>query len=373
MVALILILPALATKIVIPHVLPEIPWAQRPIRLALLWAVAGIFAAVAPPDVRPVLRILCAAVASATAAAAEVSSLGHLRHFGRPGLAGWGMGTGAAASAWAVAPYVLTANMRMALRDCLWYVTHLVAAMLFAHYIFLRHPPVSKIQSDDHDNHDSHDMIKFDAVAAGPGSVFSVREPIFRASTATGRIRHNLKVTDKLVRPYMRPLLCSFTLQMLVAPGMARAYAKLPAFATFESFFAAYSLAFHAGSFVSRSAILLHRAQKLRRVPSAMTVVAALIVVNGIFAFVATPVVVLPAMFVAGLLGGAVYAHVFATAVEQTSNEHVDDAEYTLGVIGVGETAGVLLGTLLGTFIEMGFCEVDRGTGLRWCYSEHAL
>lgn len=303
-------------------------------------------------------------LASITAAAAEVSCLGHLRRFGRPGLAGWGIGTGAGACAWAVAPYLLTGNLRMTLRGCLWYVIHLVSAMLFAYYVFLRHPPAVRSPSPD------NDMIKFDAAAAEPGNVFAVWEPTYRAKTVYGRVKQNSKLTSKLIRPYIRPLLYSFALQTLVAPGMSRAYAKSNAFGSFDSFYAAYNLAFHAGSFVSRSAILVHRVHKLRRVTSVMTIVTGLVVINAISGAITSPVVLLPALFVAGLLGGAVYANVFATAVEQTTNEHVDDAQYMLGVIGTGETMGILLGTLFGSLIEAGFCVVDRGTGLRWCYSD---
>lgn len=305
-------------------------------------------------------------LACVAASLAEVSCLGHLRHFGQPGLAGWGIGTGAAATLWAVLPYFLTTNMGIMLRALLHYVAYLVAAMTVAHYLLLGRPPVPTTTLKGSD-------IKFDDMAAEEGTTFSLLEPTSRPTSFRGRIKHNLLLTDKLARPHIRQLLYTFTLQALVAPGLGRAYAKSSAFETFDSFYALYNVAFHAGSFIARSMIVFHRFQKLRNITSVLTGVTAVLVINGVFAATSSPVLILPLEFVAGFLGGAVYVNVFATAVSQTASEDAPDAEYALGVIGVGETAGVLLGELFGSLLELSLCMVDRGTGLRWCYSESAM
>jgi hypothetical protein len=44
------------------------------------------------------------------------------------------------------------------------------------------------------------------------------------------------------------------------------------------------------------------------------------------------------------------------------------DREFSLGVIGAGETVGLLTGVVLGSFLEAGLCGWGLGHGRRWCH-----
>ncbi|KAM3478351.1 hypothetical protein MY5147_002266 [Beauveria neobassiana] len=341
-VLLIQLLPALFAKLLAPHaLLPYLSWKLRPFLFAGCWSLAVFIASVTPANVPAVWRVLVVLLAAATAALTDVSSLGHLRHFGRAGLAGWGIGTGAASLLWAVAPYVVTVSAHVVLRT----------ALDYAHYFY-------------------------DARAAEEGSgEFVLQEPPPQhdgdgpTTTWAGRFEHNLRLVDPLAKPYIRTLCFAFTLQALVAPGISRAYGRSAVFGTFETFSAVYNLAFHAGNLVSRSTILLVRIRHLARLTSLLAVVVAALLLNGVAAFVVSPYLVLPALFATGLLGGAVYANIFASALEQMATDKPADAEFGLGVISTGETVGILCGSLLAALTEQSLCSVDAGNGTRWCYT----
>lgn len=364
-VLLIQVLPSLAMKALAPHLLPYIPWKLRPFFFTACWALAAFVTSVTPANVPAVWRVLITMLAAATAAATEVSCMGYLRHFGRAGLAGWGIGTGTAALLWAVAPYVMTVSMHVMLRRALDYTHYFIGASLVANFMILRRTPIFTTTTVD--------SIKFDARAAEEGGSFVVLEPEVNEpppKTWTGRVEDNLRLLDPLAKPYIRTLCFAFTLQALVAPGIARAYARSSLFGSFETFFAVYHLAFQAGNLVARSTILLVRVRNLTRLTALLAVLAAALLCNGATTVVSSPYLVLPALFATGLLGGAVYANVYASALEQMATDRPADAEFGLGVISVGETAGTLCGGLLAALVEQSLCSVDAGTGARWCYTK---
>lgn len=361
-VMLIQLLPALAMKLLVPHALFYVPWTLRPILLTACWSLAAFVTSVTPPNVPAVYRVLITMLAAATASATEVSCMGYLRHFGRAGLAGWGIGTGVASLLWAGAPYFMTVSMHVQIRAAVDYTHYFIAASLVANYMILRRPPVF--------NTTTVDTIKYDARATEEGGEFVVQDaPKPEPTTFANRFEHNLRLIDPMAKPYVRPLCFAFTLQALVAPGIARAYGQSTLFASFETFCAVYNLAFQAGNLVSRSTILLVRFRNLGRLSSLLAVLVALALVNGVATVISSPYFVLPLIGLTGLVGGALYANVYASALEQMASDKPADAEFALGAISAGETAGVLFGGLTSALVEGRLCSVDARTGSRWCYS----
>jgi battenin len=73
--------------------------------------------------------------------------------------------------------------------------------------------------------------------------------------------------------------------------------------------------------------------------------------------------------FSAGLGGGAVYMILFDKILEEKTLEPGINLEFSLQVVGVGETAGVIAGGLLGTMLESMMCEGTFTTTQRWCHT----
>lgn len=60
------------------------------------------------------------------------------------------------------------------------------------------------------------------------------------------------------------------------------------------------------------------------------------------------------------------YTNIFGAAMDYLSRNPETDAEFALGSIGIGETAGTLIGSLAGVTFDTQLCGLARRSG-RWC------
>lgn len=58
--------------------------------------------------------------------------------------------------------------------------------------------------------------------------------------------------------------------------------------------------------------------------------------------------------------------NIFGVAMDYLSRNPEADAEFALGSIGVGETAGTLMGSLAGVTFDTQLCGLAKRSG-RWC------
>jgi battenin len=368
-VLLIHTLPALLARLPIAHLF----WGRNPHASTQHWntplAVASAFTVgafiiyVCPPNVTPVLRILGVALASAGAAAGEVLWLGMLRAYGKPGLAGWGLGTGMGGVVCAVLPYVLTVYMGRFLRTGLGYAWYLVPLMLVAHYVVLPQPPLAGTRAEDDDDDDMFKAdIELDVEASGRQSLLSPPEP----SSPLGRVHANLDVAKRLARPFMLPLGLALFGQSAVVPGFSRAMIVTSEFGTYTTFVAAYGLAFQLGNLIARSSVLVAKPPRARAMLAMLAASVCLLAWTGISPVLAEPTLVFTLAFVAGLGVGATYMATYVAAVEEKSQSNIG---FRLGVIGVGEPVGLVLGGLASVAMEAALCSGELDGNDRWCHT----
>ncbi|RSL49790.1 hypothetical protein CEP53_009024 [Fusarium sp. AF-6] len=357
-VLLIETIPALITKLVIPHILHHVPYWMRPLTVGGGWIIVAIITKSTPPNIAPPIRIFTSALASVSAAAMEVSFLGMMRYYGRAGLAGWGAGVGAGAVFCAVLPFVLTVWMGSFLRDFIDCIYALTGAMLFAFFVVLPGAPVNYPEARQ-DRGKAH-------VEDGP--TLTMQDPVeelSRALSTTNRVN----LTKNMIRPFMVPLFAAFALQTLAYPGISRALPLPLSNGSFFSYFTSYALAFQIGSFISRTHTPLLRPESTRVAFTALSVVIGVLLVNATLLVFSTPVLVGLLAFGAGLGGGAVYMIVMGKVLEEKSVEPGINQEFSLQVVGAGETAGVIVGGLLGTMLEATLCGGGFATRERWCHT----
>ncbi|KAF5005674.1 hypothetical protein FDECE_7908 [Fusarium decemcellulare] len=347
-VILIEILPALLTKLIIPHFLHHVPYWMRPLKVGSCWIIVALIIKGTPPNIAPPIRIFTTALASASAAAMEVSFLGMMRYYGRSGLAGWGAGVGAGAVFCAVLPFVLTVWMESFLRDFIDCIYALTGAMLFAFFVILPGAPVNYPDF-------RHDRGKGDIEDDQDGASLLVLDPVQELSRVLST-KNRLNLTKVMVGPFMVPLFGAFTAQTLAYPGIARA---LPLSASAESFFSystTFGLAFQLGNFVSRTHTPLFRPQSTTIAFMILGTVTGILLLNATFVVFSSQVLVGLLAFGAGIGGGAVYMTILDRVLEEKSLDPGINQEFSLQVVGAGETAGVLAGGLLGTMLEALMC-----------------
>lgn len=357
-VLLIEALPALLTKLVIPHVLHHVPYWMRPLTVGAGWITVAIITKSTPPNIAPPIRIFTSALASVSAAAMEVSFLGMVRYYGRAGLAGWGAGVGAGAVFCAVLPFVLTVWMASFLRDFIDCIYALAGAMLFAFFSVLPGAPVNYPEARQ-DRSKAH---------LEDGPTLAMQDPVealSRALSTTNRVN----LTKSMIRPFMVPLFVASTLQALAYPGMSRALPLPSSTGSFFSYFTSYALAFQFGSFISRTYIPLLRPESIRVAFTALGVVVTILLINATLLVSSAPVLVVLLAFGAGLGGGAVYMIVMDKVLGEKPLGPGINQEFGLQVVGAGETAGVIVGGLLGTTLEAVFCGRGFTSKERWCHT----
>lgn len=300
------------------------------------------------------------ALASAGAAAGEVLWLGMLRAHGKPGLAGWGLGTGMGSVVCAVLPYVLTVYMGRFLRTGLGYAWYLVPLMLVAHYVVLPPPPPAGTRGDGDDM--SKAGIELDVEASGHHSLLMHPEP----PSPLGTVHANLDLAKRLARPFMLPLGLALFGQSVVVPGFSRAMIATSQFGTYTTFVAAYGLAFQLGNLTARSSVLVARPPRARAMLAMLAASVCLLTWAGISPVLAEPTLVFTLAFVAGLGVGAAYMATYEAAVEEKSQSN---RGFRLGVVGVGEPIGLVLGGLVSVAMEAALCSSELDGNDRWCHT----
>ncbi|KAF5676250.1 nicotinate phosphoribosyltransferase [Fusarium circinatum] len=329
-VLLIETLPALATKLLMPHVLHRVPYWMRPLTIGAGWIIVAIVTNVTPPNIAPPLRILTSVLASISAAAMEVSFLGMLGYYGRVGLAGWGAGVGAGAVFCAILPFVLTVWLESFLRDFIDCIYALTGAMLVAFFVVLPGAPVNYPRAQ-------HEASKVDVEDAS----LLAQDPVEQLSRMLST-RNRLTLTKAMIRPFMMPLFGAFAIQALAYPGIARALPLPTSYTSFFSYFTTYGLAFQLGNFISRTHTLLFRPTSTK---AAFTIIGAstfILLANSMLLFFSTEALVGLLAFGAGLGGGAVYMTIFDRVLQEKSFESGINLEFGLQIVTVGETAGVI-------------------------------
>ncbi|KAJ4263587.1 hypothetical protein NW762_006408 [Fusarium torreyae] len=357
-VILIETLPALITKLVMPHVLHRIPYWMRTLTIGAGWIIVALITKATPPNIAPPVRILTSALASISAAAMEISFLGMMRYYGRVGLAGWGAGVGAGAVFCAVLPFILTVWLESFLRDFIDCIYALTGAMLVAFFVILPGAPVNYPDA-------RHELSKLDVE---DGSSLLPQDPVQHLSRVLST-RNRIHLTKAIVQPFMLPLFAAFAAQALAYPGISRAL-PLPASPTsFFSYFTTYGLAFQLGNFITRTHTMLFRPVSSKAAFAILGTTTLVLLANAVFLVFSTQVLVGLLAFGAGLGGGAIYMMILDRLLEEKSAEPGINQEFNLQVVGVGETVGVVVGGLLGTMLESLMCGGTFTATERWCHT----
>lgn len=296
-------------------------------------------------------------LASAAAATTQIIFLARSRFYGRAGLAGWGLGTGLGEALVSIMPFVLTMRMGMFLRSAVDFVYYLAILVLVAYFILLpATTPAGFISPPTPRKSDLSISEQFTTLTLSP----------HRLSMSTPR---TFKFLGSVARSYMIPLFLAFTLQSMIYPGLTRAQHTSPVFATFLAYSAAFGFATQLGCLIARSSILILALHRRRRLLFIIFVCAALLLFNTIFSLPSTVLWPMALAFCAGSASGALYINIYAKATEQLGISTLNpDSDFTISLLAFGETAGLLVGALLGHLVENRLCDVNRAPELRWCF-----
>ncbi|UKZ81356.1 hypothetical protein TrVFT333_009128 [Trichoderma virens FT-333] len=364
-VLLIELLPAIAVKLLIPHILHYTPHWIWLVLLSSCWILATIAANAAPPNVIAPIRTLIAVLVSANTAVAEVFFLSQLSHYGKTALAGWGTGTAAGGAMRAVLPTILTINMGLMMRNATGYAYYMLLAMIVAYFLVLPTPLCHEPDTMTADKLSGED----DAESETESQKLLLLSAEIRSKSIGfwERAHRNIQLmSSKLLRLCIDPLLLVAAVQALVSLGTPRASRSLRIFSGYSAFSATYGLAFQIGDLIARSTALLFRTRRPRLIFALLVVCCLAAILNTSLMLSTNTYVVFGLISSIGWLSGMMYMNIYGAAMEYLSRNPDADAEFALGCIGVGETAGILIGSLAAVTFESQLCGLASRSG-RWC------
>ena len=357
--------PAVLARLLFPHLWSRcISHRWAPPLLALGWAASTFITYISPPNVDPWTRILAVSLASITGAAGDVFWLGRLRYYGKPGLTGWGIGTGLGGVTCAVLPYTLTVYMGKFLRHGLGYAWYLVPLMLASQYLVLPSPPSTDEPRRGRSSSLDEDIELDDEVST------RLLDQSAASKSRRGSLGHALGVRElgkRLMRPYILPLALGFAGSALVFPGFARATRVSSDFETYATFIAGYGWVFQMGNLITRSSLFSTQPKYWWFWPVMLAIGTSLLALDAFVPFMAGSMFMFGVVAMAGMAAGWIYMAIYTAALEDREFESGAHREFGLGLIGAGESIGVILGGLASVVLEASLCggKVD---GLeRWC------
>ncbi|KAK2034310.1 hypothetical protein LX32DRAFT_419236 [Colletotrichum zoysiae] len=359
-VLLIELPPALLAKLSLPFVVHRVPCRIRPLVVAACWLLAKRIADDTPPNVMPPVRIVTTVLASVTSAATEVSCLHMVGRAGAPALVGWGFGTGAGLLLNAVWPFLLTYGAGKVLRSATRYIYHLVVVILVSHLVLLPQSLDKRGKNDDERRKDRDD----DSAEEGRSFLGQHENASLRPNTPEDPegIGRKLRTLSGLARSDMFPLIVASASPSLLQHGLARPLDG-SAFETFSHFFAIYGVAMHLGSLLGRSSMAFLPIRSLGLQVVALIVWTVVAFFNAVF-LLSTYIAFFLA-FLVGFAGGSLYVHVLARVREERKSQI--DRELSLGLVTAGETGGMMIGGVVGAFLETAMCG-SLVSSRRWCH-----
>ncbi|KAL0930527.1 uncharacterized protein CTRU02_214602 [Colletotrichum truncatum] len=348
------LLPSGLTKIFLPFILDYIPQNARPVLLAGSWILVKTVVSATPPNVLPSVRVLMTILAACSSAATELCVLDLVRSYGRLGLIAWAVGTSLGQLANAMWPILLTSSKGMTLREGTGYMYNMVFTILLAYFVVLprsflatgrREVDLGKRETTNY----------YDTELMGDNSTAPEK--------AARKLVRDRTLLSAVTVQYLPTVLIASAAQAMVFPGMALALDG-SSFSTLLSWTSGLAFALSLGNLLARLLTISLRLGNHRVVLILLAWMVALLLADSIF-FLGSSWVVLCVAFGSGLLGGAVYVEVFDGVLKAVSDH--PDCLLNLGIISSGDTAGILLGGLIGLLWEAAICSVTVDTG-RFCH-----
>jgi battenin len=212
-------------------------------------------------------------------------------------------------------------------------------------------------------------LLQESTISEGPAFPAYARSTTNSRSLSWAGFRIQLATTKMLVVPYMIPLFlvyfAEYVINQGVTPTLLFPLDETP-FTEYRAFYPMYAALYQTGVFISRSSLPFVRLRKSLYLPSLVQVgILALLTLHAMFPFLPSVYVVFVIILVEGLIGGLVYVSAFADIREEVP---VEEREFSLGVVALADSVGILCAGVVGAALETGLCGWQIRHGRDWCH-----
>jgi battenin len=212
-------------------------------------------------------------------------------------------------------------------------------------------------------------LLQQSTTSEGPAFSAYARSTTDTRSLTWAGFRNQLATTKKLVVPYMIPLFlvyfAEYVINQGVTPTLLFPLDESP-FTEYRAFYPMYAALYQTGVFISRSSLPFVRIRKSLYLPSLVQVgILAMLTLHAMFPFLPSVYVVFVIILIEGLIGGLVYVSAFADIREEVP---VEEREFSLGVVALADSVGILCAGVVGAALETGLCGWQIKHGRDWCH-----
>ncbi|KAI0401717.1 Batten's disease protein Cln3 [Xylaria palmicola] len=373
------VLPSFLTKLVAPYFIDRVPYAARVVFFAAASSAGMLAVALAPPS-SVAFRMAGVMLASVASGAGELSFLGLTHYYGRPSLAAWGSGTGAAGLVGAGLYVVMTDWLSFSVRNSLLASAYLPVIMLVSFFLILPRSPLREAAKakeyqplPDADEETGAEDVEDVATANAASSLLAPGPSVASAGLSNpkedswARMGANLRRARALVVPYMLPLFVVYVSEYIINQGVSPTLLfplESSPFNELRDFYPMYGFLYQVGVFVSRTSIAFFRFRQLHLASLLQFLNLVLFTLQSLYGFIPSVYIVFVLVFWEGLLGGGVYVNTFAAIMENVPRE---DREFSLGATSVSDSGGICVASFVGMVMETWLCNYQVRHGRDWC------
>ncbi|ANZ76996.1 BA75_03365T0 [Komagataella pastoris] len=353
------ILPAFLAKIVAPFYLHSIPY---PARVSILIALSSTGMIVIAWYKRLNLIFIGVAFASLSSGLGEVTFL-QLTHFYEDlSLKAFSSGTGGAGILGSFTYLTLTTFFGVPVPTALLLFSILPFSFAWSYFYLLP----EKIPG--------YELIHAGSPASEPlddqeisNHSFSYDYWRFLALDLKVHLLYTFTRMKPLAAPYMLPLttvyFSEYVINQGVSPSLLFPLNEMP-FEKFRDVYVVYSTLYQLGVFISRSSSSLVRIPHLKCLSVLQFTNLIICITQSMFYYIPNVYMMMLIIFYEGLLGGASYVNTFLSVLEETS---LDQREFAMGVVGISDSAGIVLSAWFSIWLEPQLCQYQIQHGRPWC------
>lgn len=377
------ILPSVIVKLVAPYIFEHIPYYVRVtavvgtnfLGMILISSSSGLLG-----------RLSGVAMASAAAGAGEITFLQISYYYPSISLAAWSSGTGGAGIAGGLL-YVASTNwLEISPQRTLLASSALPLIMAFTYFVLLpisskasRHIVTAngsmgfrtKYSTRYSDGRDLDDEAEEEPLRPVRQNSLPPPRPL-NVPTSTSSIGEKLKTAKPLLVPYMMPLFlvyfAEYSINQGLSPTLLFDLSEMP-FRRYRDVYPTYATIYQFGVFLSRSSSPFFRLHRLYVPASGQCLLLILMLIQAIYTPIPSIYPIFLLILVEGIFGGLVYVNAFHNVSESTEIPE-PDKEFSIGVIGVADSFGILAAALWSLWLEPTICQYQVTQGRPWCRME---
>lgn len=360
------ILPSVLVKLSAPYLFEYVPHYLR-VLLVVVTNFMGMVVVGHSTSSGLGARLSGVAMASAAAGAGEITFL-QISYWYPPAsisLAPWASGTGGAGVVGGLLYVAATNWLRISPQNTLLASASLPLITALTYFILLPTPSKTFVGKRGERLYSAIPDQEEELLAAPPRLVQ-------QASRTTTSLREKLNVAKPLIVPYMIPLFlvyfAEYSINQGLSPTLLFDLADMP-FKKYRDVYPTYATIYQVGVFISRSSSLIFRLRRLYIPAISQCLLLVLMLIQAIWMPINSIYLVFILIFIEGIFGGLVYVNAFHNVSESTDIPDADK-EFSIGVIGVADSFGILAAALWSLWLEPTVCQYQVSHGRPWCRLE---